>query len=54
MTRRREEDALLGDGFDGFEADKEIRCTDGDAAVPAGLFAAVHLTFMSGVVSFGA
>ena len=32
------EDPLLTDGFHGYEADNEIRWTDGDAGVPAGLF----------------
>jgi aspartate 1-decarboxylase len=32
------EDAVLTDGFHGYEGDNDIRWTDGDAAVPAGLF----------------
>jgi len=32
------ENALLTDGFHGYEADNDIRWTDGDAGVPAGLF----------------
>jgi hypothetical protein len=32
------EDAVLTDGFHGYERDNDIRWTDGDAAVPAGLF----------------
>jgi len=32
------EDALLTDGFHDYEADNDIRWTDGDAGVPAGLF----------------
>jgi len=32
------EDVLLTDGFHGYEADNDIRWTDGDAGVPAGLF----------------
>jgi hypothetical protein len=32
------EDALLADGFHGFEPDDGIRWTNGDAAVPASLF----------------
>jgi hypothetical protein len=32
------EDALLTDGFHGYEVEDEIRWTGGDAAVPAGLF----------------
>jgi hypothetical protein len=31
-------DALLTDGFHDYEADNDIRWTDGDAAVPVGLF----------------
>jgi hypothetical protein len=32
------EDAVLTDGFHGYERDNDTRWTDGDAAVPAGLF----------------
>jgi len=32
------QDALLTDGFHGYEADNDIRWTNGDAGVPAGLF----------------
>jgi len=32
------EDVLLADGFHEYEADNDIRWTDGDAAIPAGLF----------------
>jgi hypothetical protein len=35
-------DTLLSDGFHTFEADHAFRWTNGDAAIPAGLFAGAH------------